>query len=108
MKIRQDCTFILPTGEEIKMSDVISVYLSLIKDNKLSGDEKVLFNLRKRREEECFSVVNRGKLWYNNLTSEQYYQLKKWYNDWLDVTITRVPPIKPDWIDKKLEGEVIL
>lgn len=55
-------------------------------------------NLREKREKECFSVINRGKLWYDNLTQEQLEELNKWYNDWLNVTETLVEPVKPEWI----------
>lgn len=54
--------------------------------------------LRKRRELECFPVVNRGQLWYETLTDEQRQQLKTWYQQWLDVTETLVPPEKPIWL----------
>lgn len=70
---------------------------------------KVIKNrLRVRRNKECFSVINRGKLWYDKLTSEQYNELKIWYNDWLDVTSTMIIPKKPTWINNKLEEEDIL
>lgn len=54
--------------------------------------------LRARRDYECFSVVNRGKLWYDTLAEEQLYDLNVWYHDWLDVTETLEIPIKPDFI----------
>lgn len=54
--------------------------------------------LRARRENECFSVVNRGKLWYESLTEVQIIELRHWYNAWLDVTETKVIPTKPNWL----------
>ena len=42
--------------------------------------------LRRRRQEECFSVINRGELWYSRLTEEQKTELGVWYQAWLDVT----------------------
>lgn len=57
-----------------------------------------LERLRTRREWECFSVINRGKLWYDNLTEQQYQELNQWYHAWLDVTITKVIPNKPQWL----------
>jgi hypothetical protein len=54
--------------------------------------------LRLKREVECFSIINRGKLWYDNLTQEQLEELNKWYIDWLNVTETLIEPIKPEWI----------
>ena len=62
-------------------------------------EEEVLAHLRNRRELECFSIINRGRLWYNNLTSEQHDELAEWYRAWLDVTDTRVVPDKPNWIN---------
>ena len=55
-------------------------------------------NLRAQRESECFMVVNRGQLWYENLTLEQIAELKVWYQSWLDVTTTKIIPTKPSWL----------
>jgi hypothetical protein len=54
--------------------------------------------LKDKREIECFSVINRGILWYNKLDSEKIEQLEKWYNDWLNITETLIVPTKPDWL----------
>ena len=54
--------------------------------------------LRDKRETECFSIINRGALWYNTLTEEQLVELQDWYKAWLDVTETRVVPEKLEWI----------
>lgn len=64
--------------------------------------------LRKMREEQCFSVVNRGRLWYSRLSTEQYSELSAWYNAWLEVTDTLVIPKEPAWLNDKLEQEEIL
>lgn len=61
-------------------------------------EEVVLNKLREQREVECFSVINRGKLWYDNLTEEQVVELNQWYQEWLDITETKVVPTKPSWI----------
>ena len=55
--------------------------------------------LRQRREAECFSVVNRGWIWYSTLTLSQWRELRSWYLAWLNVTETRSPPERPLWID---------
>ena len=55
-------------------------------------------SLRNRRRHECFEVINRGKLWYAKLTSEQLRELDDWYNQWLQVTDTMTVPQKPYWI----------
>ena len=54
--------------------------------------------LRRRREVECFSIINRGQLWYNTLTEEQMVELKEWYIAWLNVTDTLIIPNKPNWL----------
>ncbi|MDD4291081.1 MAG: hypothetical protein PHX51_02425 [Clostridia bacterium] len=54
--------------------------------------------LRTRRDEECFSIINRGTLWYNRLTQVQKSELEIWYNEWLDVTETLVVPQRPIWL----------
>ena len=73
---------------------------------KLTVNE-ALFALRKEREEQCFSVINRGKLWYDCLSIEQLSELNDWYFAWLDVTETKVIPVKPKWLNKKLSREEI-
>ena len=65
--------------------------------------ERELTVLRGRRASECFPVVNRGKLWYDRLTSDQEIELSDWYNAWLDVTETKSIPDRPAWVDDKLE-----
>lgn len=54
--------------------------------------------LRERRETECFSIINRGQLWYDSLTPQQRTELRDWYNAWLNVTETLVVPEKPAWL----------
>lgn len=54
--------------------------------------------LRSRREQDCFSVINRGVLWYSRLTDEQKAELELWYQAWLDVTETGVIPNNPEWL----------
>lgn len=58
-----------------------------------------LNTLRRRREVECFSVINRGALWYDRLTESQRIELVQWYDAWLDVTETKTVPEKPIWIN---------
>ena len=61
--------------------------------------EETLEILRSKRETECFSIINRGKLWYDKLTEEQTKELDKWYHEWLDVTKTQTIPGKPAWLN---------
>lgn len=76
-------------------------------DDKLVLDEQKLQNLaynekleelRQRREVECFSIINRGKLWYDSLTPYQISELKDWYDAWLQVTETLKVPEKPEFL----------
>lgn len=62
--------------------------------------------LRDRRRRECFPIINRGKAWYDLLTIEQEAELKDWYAQWLKVTETLVAPIRPSWLNDKLDTEV--
>lgn len=61
-------------------------------------EEELLQQLREQREIECFSIINRGQLWYNSLTEEQLAELQVWYKAWLDVTETKVVPEKLEWL----------
>lgn len=63
-------------------------------------DESEIVQLRTRREEECFSIINRGEAWYslNVNTEERKQEFNKWYQAWLNVTQTRVTPERPAWI----------
>lgn len=71
-------------------------------------EEQILNNLRARREQECFSYINRGVLWYNTLTTEQQQELNTWYQAWLNVPqvyletkptdIETIIPSKPIWL----------
>ena len=54
--------------------------------------------LRQQRELDCFPIINRGQLWFEQLSEEQRIELSKWYRNWLDVTVTKIIPEKPDWI----------
>ena len=78
-----------------------------IKDGVLEYDEKqntenerraLCDELRKRRDAECFSYINRGQPWYDRLTDEQKAELSAWYADWLKVTDTLTAPEKPSWL----------
>lgn len=55
--------------------------------------------LRHRRERDCFSVINRGALWYERLTEEKKVELGQWYDAWLDITETKIVPEKPIWLN---------
>lgn len=61
-------------------------------------DEELLHDLRSQREQDCFSYINRGYLWYSKLTDAQKEELSSWYQAWLDVTETKQVPKAPDWL----------
>ena len=54
--------------------------------------------IRRRREKECFPVINRGQMWYDHLTEKQRSELDAWYEAWLDATETGAIPDKPEWL----------
>lgn len=60
--------------------------------------EALMARLRRKREQECFSVVDRGYLWYMQLTDLQLRELKAWYQNWLNVTETLEVPERPEWV----------
>lgn len=68
---------------------------------KAETDRKALelATLRERRETECFSVINRGWIWYSCLTLTQWRELRTWYLAWLNVTNTLTVPERPSWLD---------
>lgn len=80
--------------EHIKTENIL-VY-KLYTKNQL--EEIELSNIREKREIECFSIINRGQLWYNSLTSAQINELNTWYLEWLDAPSTKKIPTKPTWI----------
>lgn len=65
----------------------------------LQEQERVKEDYRQRREIECFSVINRGQLWYEGITLQQLIELRTWYKAWLNVTETMAVPEKPAWLD---------
>lgn len=65
-------------------------------------EEYIKNKLRERREKECFNIVNRGAVFYSLITDEQYTALFDWYVSWLNVTETKIIPIRPSFLDEKL------
>lgn len=70
-------------------------------------DSKEIELLKELRKTECFPIVNRGRLWYDCLSTQEIVELRTWYEAWLNVTETKQIPVKPSWLDKKLENEEI-
>lgn len=71
--------------------------LDSVKLNELNN-ERLLDDLRNKREKNCFAYINRGELWYSRLSDTQRAELNTWYQAWLDVTETRTIPSKPEWL----------
>ena len=65
----------------------------------LEQSEAAKAEYRKRREVECFPIINRGQLWYDTLSAAQLAELKTWYQSWLDGTNTQAIPEKPAWLN---------
>lgn len=86
-----DVKYVAPKESYDEYEDVLKLEL-------LTNEEQLEY-LRNIREFECFAYINRGKLWYDNLTEQQLIELNNWYKEWLDVTITKVIPVKPEWLD---------
>ena len=73
----EDINHFLSNSESYKLIDDKLIF-DEEKDKQLS-EERELEELRRRREKECFSVINRGQAWYNSLTPEQAQELQSWY-----------------------------
>lgn len=58
---------------------------------------------RHMRENVCYLVVNRGRLWYDHLTLAQQTELNDWYEQWLDITETFNAPETPEWVNEKIK-----
>jgi len=80
-----------------KMIAEVDGYFVLVDIPQPTMEEK-LDELRYMRLHQCFSVINRGKLWYDKLSPTQIHELQQWYTAWLDVTATMQIPTKPYWI----------
>lgn len=55
--------------------------------------------IRARRERECYSVINRGQLWYEGVSIAHLVELRKWYKAWLEAPATLIIPDRPVWLD---------
>lgn len=112
-KIDDNAQYISQEDFDILMNDLSNgAELKIDKDGKpyaehtILSDEIALANLRIKRENECFSIINRGECWYDNLSHSQKIELAVWYNQWLDVTdkfksaidINSIIPQKPEWL----------
>lgn len=95
----------LETDKEIEFGFDNKLYFveDMQKDNYLARKQEFekqayIVDLRAKRDDECFSVVDRGSLWYETLTDTQKEELKVWHQAWLNVTETKIIPEKPSWL----------
>lgn len=84
--------------EEIILDYTRIVNEKLVVDKERYEHDRLVQNIRFRRERECFAIVNRGEVWYNMLTNEQKEELQVWYRAWLDAPETLIIPEKPHWL----------
>lgn len=89
----------LHEAEEGNLHIQIQRYYAFSEEEK---EEYIKNKLRERREKECFNIVNRGAVFYSLITDEQYTALFDWYVSWLNVTETKIIPIRPSFLDEKL------
>lgn len=54
--------------------------------------------IRQERARECFTVINRGQLWYETLNESEKEDLNRWYQEWLDAPETMKIPEKLEWL----------
>lgn len=85
---------VLTTGQIIK--DFGDHYE--IVDIPLPTEAQIKQEIRIKRETECFTIINRGQLWYNKLSEPQKQELQTWYQAWLDAPTTLQIPTKPSWL----------
>ena len=64
----------------------------------IQSDEGKREEIRYNREQKCFPIINRGKLWYDKLTDEQLKELGEWYVAWLNAPETMIEPADFEWI----------
>lgn len=64
----------------------------------IQSDEGKREEIRYTREQRCFPIINRGKLWYDKLTDEQLKELGEWYVAWLNAPETMIEPADLEWI----------
>lgn len=84
-----------------------NAFFYLYKEGKLIFDgeykakyerEQKVVDLRYKRTEICFPVINRGEAWYRTLSDKQKEELQDWYQKWLDATETLIEPEPPEWL----------
>lgn len=109
MKFSSNTVIVCSDGTTFTFGNIIELLRKLSFRDILPNENEHLYILRKNRFDKCFRIIdNRSKLWYNDLSDEQYTELRNWRQAWLDVTDTLIEPETPSWINNKLEGEQLL
>lgn len=75
---------------EEQKTNILRIYPSI--------EEYINFDIRRRRDNECFNIINRGQVWYDTLTEDQIKELSEWYKLWLEAPKTLEIPPKPEWL----------
>lgn len=72
----------------------------ILNEQKLESwiQQKKKTDIRIKRAQECFPIINRGNAWYQTLSEQQKEELSNWYSNWLDAPQTMQIPEKPIWI----------
>lgn len=69
---------------------------------RVQTEEQRKNEIRYNREQKCFPVINRGRLWYNKLTDEQLQELDEWYEAWLVAPDTMIEPDDLAWVNANM------
>lgn len=98
-EIDKACNYAKENGYKIaeKTNNIGERIFQIIEKNTPNMLERIS-DLRSLREDECFAIINRGQVWYENLNEQQINELKRWYQSWLNVTETLIIPTKPMWL----------
>lgn len=105
---KQNTRYEIEDKEEKRLHKLVDSYSSIEDVARIVPDKngKPIFKIievdyaavYRRQRLYCFSVVNRGQSWYNNLTEQQLFELDEWYQAWLDAPETLIRPETPSWI----------
>ena len=93
----EDISKVLPTEHKDAWDETEDIFIYIpYSEAELLARRKD--ELRARRAVECFSIVDRGALWYEKLTPKKRAELTLWYEAWLNAPQTMTVPTKPEWV----------
>lgn len=93
----QDLNFFEQTFEAWYLDNNNNLVYSLEKQENITK-QRQKEEIRRQRQIQCFSIMDRSKFWYESLTLEQQQELREWYNAWLEAPETGIIPEKLDWL----------